>query len=137
VALGLGFSLFVALAVIDTSLSRGMNESAPAKAPRFFALDLQPDDAAAFSAAVRRAAPGARVEGTPSLRGSIVALKGQRVADMRNLPEAAWVLRGDRTITWAATVPPRNTVSAGQWWPASIAGRRWSRSRTARPRRWG
>ena len=31
--------------------------------------------------------PGARIEAVPSLRGSIVALKGQRVADMKNLPE--------------------------------------------------
>ena len=58
----------------------------------------------------------------PSLRGSIVALKGQRVADMKNLPEDAWIVRGDRTITWSATVPPRNTVVAGRWWPRDYRG---------------
>jgi putative ABC transport system permease protein len=122
VALGLGFSLFVALAVIDTSLSSEMANAAPAKAPRFFAIDLQPEDAGIFRAAVRRAAPDARFEATPSLRGSVVALKGRRVTDMKNLPEDAWVLRGDRTITWAATLPARNTISAGKWWPAGYRG---------------
>ena len=122
VALGLGFSLFVGLATIDTSVSAELRQTAPATAPRFFAIDLQPDDAARFRQVVTAAAPGARIEAVPSLRGSIVALKGQRVADMKTLPPGAWVLRGDRTLTWAATVPPRNTVVAGHWWPANYRG---------------
>lgn len=122
VALGLGFALFVALATIDTSVSAELRNTAPATAPRFFAIDLQPDDAARFRQIVTAAAPGARIEAVPSLRGSIVALKGVRVADMKTLPPGAWVLRGDRTITWAATLPPRNTVVAGHWWPADYRG---------------
>ncbi len=122
VALGLGFSLFVALAVIDSSLSSELRTAAPAKAPRFFAIDLQPEDAAAFARAVDGVAPGATIEALPSLRGSIVALRGRRVADMKALPEGAWVLRGDRTITWSARLPPRNAVVAGRWWPADYRG---------------
>jgi putative ABC transport system permease protein len=122
VALGLGFSLFVALAVIDTSLSAELDGAAPAKAPRFFAIDLQPNDAGSFRAAVERAAPGATIEAVPSLRGSITAVKGVRVADMKALPDAAWVLRGDRTLTWSVGVPPRNDVVAGKWWPANYRG---------------
>jgi putative ABC transport system permease protein len=122
VALGLGFSLFVALAVIDASLSSELRNAAPAKAPRFFAIDLQPEDAATFAQAVKGAAPAAKIELLPSLRGSIVALRGQRVADMKTLPEGAWILRGDRTITWSATLPPRNAVVAGRWWPADYRG---------------
>jgi len=121
-ALGLGFSLFVALAVIDTSLSAELAGAAPAKAPRFFAIDLQPGDAGRFRAAVEGAAPGATIEAVPSLRGSISAVKGVRVADMKTLPDAAWVLRGDRTLTWSAGVPPRNEVVAGKWWPADYRG---------------
>ena len=122
VALGLGFSLFVALAAIDSSLSAELTGAAPAKAPRFFAIDLQPEDAGRFRSAIAAAAPGARIEAVPSLRGSIVALKGVRVADMKALPPGAWVLRGDRTITWSATVPPRNQVVAGRWWSRSYRG---------------
>ncbi|NIJ07575.1 putative ABC transport system permease protein [Sphingomonas vulcanisoli] len=122
VALGLGFSLFVALAVIDTSLAAELTNAAPAKAPRFFAIDLQPEDATAFQAAIRSVASRAKIEAVPSLRGSIVALKGQRVADMKTLPEGAWILKGDRTITWSATLPPRNTLVAGHWWPPNYDG---------------
>lgn len=121
VALGLGFSLFVALAAIDSSLSSEIRAGAPAKAPRFFVMDLQPEDEARFKAAVTGAAPGATIEAVPSLRGAIVALNGRRVADMKNPPDS-WVLRGDRTITWSAALPPRNHVVAGQWWPADYHG---------------
>ena len=122
VSLGLGFSLFVTLAAVNGALAAEMRGAAPAKAPRFFALDLQPADAATFAAAVTRAAPDARIEAVPSLRGTVVALDGRRVAAMRNLPADAWILRGDRTITWAATLPPRNRVTAGRWWPADYRG---------------
>ncbi|WP_242097557.1 ABC transporter permease [Sphingomonas sp. CROZ-RG-20F-R02-07] len=122
VALGLGLSLFVALAVIDSSLAFELRNAAPAKAPRFFAIDLQPEDATTLARAVKSAAPDARIEAVPSLRGSIVAFHGMRVVDMKTLPEGAWVLRGDRTITWSATLPPRNTVVAGRWWPADYHG---------------
>ncbi|WP_375394324.1 ABC transporter permease [uncultured Sphingomonas sp.] len=122
VALGLGFSLFVGLATIDTSVSAELQHTAPATAPRFFAIDLQPDDATRFRTVVTAAAPGARIEAVPSLRGSIVALKGVRIADMKTLPPGVWVLRGDRTLTWSATVPPRNIVVAGRWWRADYRG---------------
>jgi putative ABC transport system permease protein len=121
VALGLGFSLFVALAVIDTSLSAELAGAAPAKAPRFFAIDLQPEDAQRFATAVRAAAPEARIEAVPSLRGSISAVKGVPVARLKTKGDA-WVLRGDRTLTWSATVPPRNAVVAGRWWPSGYRG---------------
>jgi len=122
VALGLGFSLFAGLAALSTSLSAALADTAPAKAPRFFAADLQPEDAPAFARAVRAASPAARIEATPSLRGSVVALNGRRVADMKDLPPGAWVLRGDRTLTWSARLPPRNSVTAGRWWPADYKG---------------
>ena len=121
VALGLGFSLFVAMAAIDTSLTAELTGAAPAKAPRFFAIDLQPEDAGRFRRAVAAAAPGARIEAVPSLRGSIAALNGVPVARLK-APPAAWVLRGDRTLTWSATVPPRNRVVAGRWWPRDYGG---------------
>lgn len=120
VALGLGFSLFVALAAIDGSLGAAMTNTAPARAPRFFAADLQPEDAAAFRAAAGRAG-AERVETTPSLRGQIVALKGVPVERLGERGQS-WVLRGDRTITWSRDVPPRNEVSAGRWWPADYRG---------------
>ena len=34
----------------------------------------------------------------------------------------AWVLRGDRGITYADTQPENATLSAGSWWPRDYSG---------------
>jgi putative ABC transport system permease protein len=49
-------------------------------------------------------------------------VKGQRVADMTELPEGAWFLRGDRGLTYAATVPEGSRIVSGKWWPADYQG---------------
>ncbi|TAK07891.1 MAG: FtsX-like permease family protein, partial [Rhizorhabdus sp.] len=58
----------------------------------------------------------------PSLRGSVVAVRGIRVTDMKPVPKGAWILNGDRSITYAATLPEGNELLSGQWWPADYAG---------------
>ncbi len=56
------------------------------------------------------------------LRGRIVAFNGRNVRDMTIPPEAAWVLRGDRGITFADSVPENSTLTEGEWWPAGYGG---------------
>ncbi|HMM62714.1 MAG TPA: FtsX-like permease family protein, partial [Mesorhizobium sp.] len=58
----------------------------------------------------------------PMLRGRIVALNGVPVDNAEIQPEGAWVLRGDRGVTYSATLPENATLSAGQWWPADYHG---------------
>ena len=41
---------------------------------------------------------------------------------MKAIPEGAWILRGDRGLTFAADLPPANRIVAGQWWPADYRG---------------
>lgn len=122
VALGLGLTLFVALAVIQTNLSHQIDNTVPKTAPTFFALDIPVDGIDRFRRIVRQASPAARMTDVPSLRGSVVGFRGQRVADMKNLPQGAWILHGDRGLTYAAALPEGSEVIAGTWWPADYAG---------------
>ncbi|MDB5690218.1 MAG: hypothetical protein JWL91_2094 [Sphingomonas bacterium] len=122
VALGLGLSLFATLAVIQTNLAGQLRTSVPARAPSFFVLDVPSAEIGRFRALVRSAAPQAEMVTVPTLRGPIVELKGQRVASMKNLPEGAWILRGDRGLTFAADLPTGNRITAGRWWPRDYAG---------------
>jgi putative ABC transport system permease protein len=117
VALGLGLSLFTTLAVIETNLSGQMNSTIPKKAPSFFALDIPQGEVDQFRAIVENAAPGSEVITVPSLRGAVVSLRGERVADMKDIPQEAWVLRGDRGLTYADAPPAGNSVVKGKWWP--------------------
>jgi putative ABC transport system permease protein len=122
VALGLGLTLFTTLAVIETNLSGQIDSTVPEKAPSFFALDIPVEDIDRFRALVAAQAPSAEVRTVPSLRGPVVAFGGKRVADLKELPEGAWILRGDRGLTYAATPPEGSRIVAGQWWPPDYSG---------------
>ena len=56
------------------------------------------------------------------LRGRIMALNGVDVAKVNVPAEGAWVLRGDRGLTYSATVPDNAIVSEGTWWDADYSG---------------
>ncbi|WP_226017952.1 FtsX-like permease family protein [Novosphingobium sp. FKTRR1] len=126
VALGFGLSAFVLLAAVETSLDANIAARVPARAPDYFVLDLPRDKAADFTALVRHAAPKAAIRSVPSMRGAILAFGPAdhmiRVADLKTIPDDAWALRGDRGLTYAATVPEGNQITAGTWWPQAYAG---------------
>ena len=122
VALGLGLTLFATLAVIQTNLSGQIRSTVPDRAPGFFMLDIPSAEIDRFRGLIATAAPGGTLSVVPSLRGPVVAVKGVRVADMKDVPEGAWILRGDRGLTFAETLPAGNRITAGRWWPAGHAG---------------
>ncbi|MDX3899034.1 MAG: FtsX-like permease family protein [Sphingobium sp.] len=122
VALGLALTLFVTLAGIQTSLRSEIDRTVPQKAPDQFVLDIPSAQEARFRAIVAREAKGAVLNVAPALRGRIVAYGGTRVADLKQLPEAAWFLRGERGITYSATLPEGSDLTAGRWWPRDYRG---------------
>lgn len=122
VALGLGLSLLVALAAVGQSVLREIDQSIPDRAPSLFLLDIPSDGSATFRDALDAELPGAGYELVPSLRGPVVEVNGTPVADMKDIPEGAWILRGDRGLTFLADLPSGNDVVAGEWWPSDYAG---------------
>ncbi len=129
VALGLGLTMFVTLAAIQTSITGEITRTVPQRAPSFFVLDIPRDGAARFRTMVDDAVRGAGaapaasdINIIPALRGRITAFGGTRVDEMATLPDGAWVLRGDRGLTYSGPMPPGSVVTAGRWWPADYAG---------------
>lgn len=122
IALGLALTLFVTLAAIQTSLSAEIQRTVPKVAPSQFVLDIPSADRARFTGIVERAAPGAELNIVPALRGTIVAYGDQRVADLAEKPEGAWFLRGERGVTYSATLPQGSDLTAGTWWAPDYAG---------------
>lgn len=118
VALGLGLSLFSCLAFIETSFGHELRRTVPEKAPTFFLLDLPKEDRDRFLA-MMPANSDWRI--LPSLRGPITAVNDTPAASL-DRPEGAWILRGDRGLTFATAIPEGNRVVAGQWWPADYSG---------------
>ncbi len=122
VSLGLGLSVLVAVALIQGNLSQQIHERLPKRAPAFFFIDIQPDQVAAFDAAIR-AVPGVEeLRRVPTLRGRIVAIGGIPVERATVHPDSQWAVRGDRSFTYSAELPVGAGLVAGQWWPIDYAG---------------
>ena len=125
-ALGFGLAAFVTLAAIQTSLDANIAANVPQRAPDYFVLDVPKARGAEFAAAVDKIAPAAKVRLVPALRGAILAYGPAnamtRVADLKQIPDDAWPLRGERGLTYSVGIPEGNVVTSGQWWPADYTG---------------
>jgi putative ABC transport system permease protein len=122
VSLGLALTLFVLIGLSGANLSARINEQIPEQAPAFFIIDVQKTQVAAFEAAAR-AVPGfEELRLVPSLRGRITALKGVPAEQAEVDPGSAWVLRGDRVLTYLADIPKGNSIASGAWWPRDYSG---------------
>ena len=121
-SLGLGLALLVTVVEIDGNLHREFSAALPEKAPSFFFIDIPAAQTARFDGFVREQAPGATVERVPMLRGRIVAANGVKADELKPAAGSAWVLRGDRGVTYATAVPAGSRIVEGQWWSAAYAG---------------
>lgn len=122
IALGLSLTLFVTIAAIQTSLRAEIEGSVPQRAPDQFVLDIPALERPRFESIVRASAPGAAINIVPTLRGTITAFGGQRVAELEELPPGAWFLRGDRGVTYSDTLPESSELVAGSWWRQDYSG---------------
>lgn len=120
-SLGLGVTLLVTLSLIDANVRRTLTSTLPARAPNLFFLDVPSAEADGFHAFLGREAPGAKIERVPMMRGRIIALNDVPVAAIKPPEDAAWVLDGDRGITYAEDVPDGSSIVAGTWWNAEEA----------------
>jgi putative ABC transport system permease protein len=121
-SLGLGLALLVTVIEIDGNLRRQFMAALPEKAPAFFFLDIQQSDVTTFDAFIHAKAPRATLERVPMLRGRIVEVNGVPAEELKPSQSAAWVLQGDRGITFTDEVPAGSRVVEGQWWQPNEQG---------------
>ena len=125
-ALGFGLAAFVLLAAVQSAIDGNIQRRVPQEAPDYFVLDVPPAREARFRALVRDEFPAAAIRTVPTMRGAVLAYGARnrmtRVADLKEIPEGAWALRGERGLTYADTLPPGNRVVEGEWWDAAAPG---------------
>lgn len=121
-ALGVGLSVLVAVALIQGNIARQVHESIPEQAPAFFFIDIQPDQVADFDATVTSVRGAGDFMRRPSLRGRIVKIDGVPVDQVDIRSDVRWAVRGDRALSYAAEPAEGTEFAAGQWWPSNYAG---------------
>ncbi|KMO27731.1 glycosyl transferase family 1 [Methylobacterium variabile] len=115
-SLGLGITLLVTLSLIDANITRTLTRSLPTRAPSLFFLDIPSRASAAFDQFLGQAAPRGKIERVPMMRGRITALNGVPASQIKAAEDVAWVLDGDRGITYAEELPDGSRITAGRWW---------------------
>lgn len=121
-SLGAALSLLAAVSLVNNSLTEDFKSYLPKDAPSYFMLDIPRDGIEPFTALVKEAEPDAGFARAPMLRGRIVRIKDQPVRDVKPAAHAAWVLNGDRGLTYAAEVPKGSKLVAGEWWEPDYDG---------------
>ncbi len=122
-SLGLGLTLLVTLALIDSNIQNQITEARPGVTPSFFFADVPNREAEGFLAFVKQKAPAAVLEDVPILRGRITAVNDIAADKVKAKDGATWVLEGDRGITFADAPPKGSRIVAGEWWPAGYSGK--------------
>ena len=124
-ALGFGLAAFVLLAAIQSAIDGNIQSRVPQEAPDYFVIDVPPQGKERFEEIIITPFPEATVRTVPTLRGSVLAFGAegamQRTADLEEIPEGAWALRGERGITYSDEPVMGSRVVDGQWWSAQEA----------------
>lgn len=119
-ALGFGLAAFVLLAAVQSAIDGNIQQRVPREAPDYFVLDVPRDKEPRFFELIQQDFPKAGIRTVPTMRGAVLAYgpkdKMVRVADLKEIPDGAWALRGERGLTYADTLPPGNRIVAGKWW---------------------
>lgn len=121
-SLGLGLTVLVAIALIEGNLDRRIQDEMPSDAPAFFFVDIQPDQREGFVRTVLSVPGTGDFRSVPMLRGRIATVNGRDAEGAVVDPDHAWVLNGDRGITYSAEPPRDARFLAGEWWPEDHSG---------------
>ena len=121
-AFGLGLSVLVAVTSSQHNLAKQLNGRAQNEAPDWFFIDIQPEQIKPFIKIVQQQAQHTIIERTPMLRGRVTALDGVPASKYSPDIDSAWILRGDRALTWQALPPEETKIITGSWWPPDYSG---------------
>ncbi|MEM9048453.1 MAG: FtsX-like permease family protein [Pseudomonadota bacterium] len=121
-SLGLGLTVLASVGQIDANLRGLIDRDLPDVAPAYFIVDIQNHQLDGFLETARAQTGVTKIETAPMLRGIVTHLNGVPAREAQIDPAAAWVLRGDRGVTYSAAQPPGSDITEGSWWPSDYDG---------------
>ena len=116
-ALAVGLLALVLLVLLRTDLISSWRQATPPDAPNRFVINVLPEQAADFQAALRQAGVG-QFDWYPMIRGRLVSINGQPVKPEDYPSERAKrLVDREFNLSNSAERPPHNPVVAGRWTP--------------------
>jgi putative ABC transport system permease protein len=114
-ALSVGLLALVLLVLLRTDLIGSWRAATPQDAPNRFVINIQPEQAEAFRAALARAGVQ-RYDWYPMIRGRLVTVNGKAVnPDDYAADRAKRLVEREFNLSHSAALPGHNSVSAGRW----------------------
>jgi len=121
-SLGLGLSVLVAIALVQSNLNATINEGLPSDAPSMFFIDIQPHQEEDFRRIVNSMPGVEKVLTSAMIRGRVVRVNDVPSEDVNVAQGSRWAIRGERSMSHAANLPENARLTAGEWWPEDYAG---------------
>jgi len=121
-ALGLGLGVLAAIGQIDANMQRMIREQLPEGSPAFFFVDIQNHQLQDFRTLMQGIDGVGKIASAPMMRGVITHLNGVSASEVKIDPDGAWVLRGDRGVSYAAQPPEGAVITDGSWWAEDYTG---------------
>ena len=122
ITFGLGLAVLVAITLAENNMNGQINARLDRDAPAWFFIDIQPGQKDQFSQMTTTATGDDNVVMVPMVRGRVVALAGVPSNEIDAPSSEAWILNGDRALTWSATAPEGNRIVKGEWWDEDYSG---------------
>lgn len=123
-AFGLTLMAMAVIAVVRTDLLSSWQAQLPDNAPNHFVFNILPGDVGGVDSFFRTHAIEAQAL-YPLVRGRLTGINGQPVREAVTKEEGDEAnnaaLRRDLNLTWAAELPPDNSLVRGTWWDATAA----------------
>ncbi|AMB88045.1 ABC transporter permease [Pseudomonas agarici] len=121
-AFGLILLSMALIALLRGELLDTWQNQLPKNAPNYFALNILPADKDGFrDHLIKLSAQSAPIY--PVVPGRLISINGKPVQEIVSKDSSGdRAIQRDLSLTWAADLPPGNTLTAGSWWSARLGG---------------
>ena len=102
ISLGIGLTLLLTLSFVANNLKQEISDSIPSMAPDLFFVSIDKDIQGDLQSFIEGVDPNVELEFSPMASASFISLNGipiEEIVSENN--RSAWVVRGDRRISWS------------------------------------
>ena len=117
ISLGIGLTLLLTLSFVANNLKKEISDSIPSMAPDLFFVSIDRDMQRDLESFIKDIDPNVELEFSPMASASFISLNGTPIEEVvSESNRSAWVVRGDRRISWSEKPKPDNPIIEGDWW---------------------